>query len=222
MNPRHRDRVAFVRVCSGRLAKDMPVVNARLDTHAAAVARLPLLRPRSRDGARGVSRATSSASSIPGRIAIGDTLYAGKRVAVSADPAVPVRAVRDAAAGRRAAQALRRSDRAAGGRGAAAGVHAASIGHAPSDHRRHRRAAARRRSRRACRRSTASRARSIGCRTSPRAGRSNRRESTSCCRRRACCRPSIGSEREVLVFESDWVMRYTFEKNPKVEFRETM
>jgi peptide subunit release factor RF-3 len=29
-------------------------------------------------------------------------------------------------------------------------------------------------------------------------------------------------EREVLVFESDWVMRYMFEKNPKVEFRETI
>ena len=29
-------------------------------------------------------------------------------------------------------------------------------------------------------------------------------------------------QREVLIFESDWVMRYTFEKNPKVEFRETI
>jgi len=28
-------------------------------------------------------------------------------------------------------------------------------------------------------------------------------------------------QREVLVFESEWVMRYTFEKNPKVEFRDT-
>jgi peptide subunit release factor RF-3 len=28
--------------------------------------------------------------------------------------------------------------------------------------------------------------------------------------------------REVLVFESDWVMRYTLEKNPKVEFKETI
>jgi hypothetical protein len=28
--------------------------------------------------------------------------------------------------------------------------------------------------------------------------------------------------RGVLVFESDWVMRYTFEKNPKVEFKQTM
>jgi len=26
----------------------------------------------------------------------------------------------------------------------------------------------------------------------------------------------------VLVFESDWVMRYTFEKNPKIEFRQTI
>ena len=29
-------------------------------------------------------------------------------------------------------------------------------------------------------------------------------------------------QRDVLVFESDWVMRYTFEKNPKIEFRETI
>ncbi len=32
MDPRHRDRVAFVRVCSGVLAKDMLVTNARLDS----------------------------------------------------------------------------------------------------------------------------------------------------------------------------------------------
>jgi peptide chain release factor 3 len=32
MNPRHRDRVAFVRICSGRLTKDMPVINERLGT----------------------------------------------------------------------------------------------------------------------------------------------------------------------------------------------
>ena len=29
-------------------------------------------------------------------------------------------------------------------------------------------------------------------------------------------------QRDVLVFESDWVMRYTFEKNPKIEFRQTI
>ena len=55
MNPRHRDRVAFLRICSGRLAKDMAVDQRAARHAAAAVARLPLLRPRSRDGARGVS-----------------------------------------------------------------------------------------------------------------------------------------------------------------------
>jgi peptide chain release factor 3 len=29
-------------------------------------------------------------------------------------------------------------------------------------------------------------------------------------------------QRDVLVFESDWVLRYTIEKNPGVEFRESM
>jgi len=29
-------------------------------------------------------------------------------------------------------------------------------------------------------------------------------------------------QREVLVFESEWVMRYTFEKNPKIEFKQTL
>ena len=28
--------------------------------------------------------------------------------------------------------------------------------------------------------------------------------------------------RSVLVFEADWVLRYTMEKNPGVEFRDTM
>ena len=32
MNPRHRDRVAFLRVCSGRLAKDM-LVDQRAARH---------------------------------------------------------------------------------------------------------------------------------------------------------------------------------------------
>ena len=35
MDPQHRDRVAFVRVCSGRLMKDMLLVNGRLGETAA-------------------------------------------------------------------------------------------------------------------------------------------------------------------------------------------
>src|SRR5262249_56990283 len=30
MDPRHRDRVAFVRVCSGRFTKDMAIMNSRV------------------------------------------------------------------------------------------------------------------------------------------------------------------------------------------------
>ena len=56
MDPRHRDRVAFVRVCSGRFTKDMVVSNSRVGTADPGVARLPLLRPRSRDDQRGVRR----------------------------------------------------------------------------------------------------------------------------------------------------------------------
>ena len=56
MDPRHRDRVAFVRVCSGRFTKDMAVSNSRARQAAARVARLPVLRPRSRDDQRGVRR----------------------------------------------------------------------------------------------------------------------------------------------------------------------
>jgi peptide subunit release factor RF-3 len=78
MNPRHRDRVAFLRICSGRLAKDMAVINARLDTTLRMSARLPLLRPRSRDGSRSFPGDVVGVVN-PGRIAIGDTLYAGKR-----------------------------------------------------------------------------------------------------------------------------------------------
>ncbi len=28
--------------------------------------------------------------------------------------------------------------------------------------------------------------------------------------------------RDALVFEADWVLRYTIEKNPQIEFRDTM
>ena len=89
MNPRHRDRVAFVRVCSGRLAKDMLGRQRPAEHRAAPVARLSLLRPRSRDRARKRFPATSSASSTPGRIAIGDTLYAGKPLEYPRIPQFP-------------------------------------------------------------------------------------------------------------------------------------
>jgi peptide chain release factor 3 len=63
MNPKHRDRVAFLRICSGRLTKDMAGDQRALKTDIRLSRCLPLLRPRPRDRARGVSRRRGSASS---------------------------------------------------------------------------------------------------------------------------------------------------------------
>jgi peptide chain release factor 3 len=79
MDPRHRDRVAFVRVCSGRLIKDMVVTNARLD------APVRISRPYRMFGRDRQTAVEACAGDIvglvnPGRLGIGDTLYAGRRV----------------------------------------------------------------------------------------------------------------------------------------------
>jgi len=79
MDPRHRDRVAFVRVCSGRLLKDMTVTNARTN------APLRVSRPYRMFGRDRQTALEACAGDIvgivnPGRLTIGDTLYAGTRV----------------------------------------------------------------------------------------------------------------------------------------------
>ncbi|HGY5532131.1 MAG TPA: peptide chain release factor 3 [Prochlorococcus sp.] len=79
MDPRHRDRVAFVRVCSGRFEKDMTVRLAR----TGKVIRLS--RPQKLFGQeRAVVDDAYPGDVIglnnPGMFAIGDTLYMGPRV----------------------------------------------------------------------------------------------------------------------------------------------
>jgi peptide chain release factor 3 len=79
MDPRHRDRVAFVRVCSGRLVKDMTVTNARLNAH------IRVARPYRMFGRDRTTAVEACAGDIvglvnPGRLRIGDTLYAGRKV----------------------------------------------------------------------------------------------------------------------------------------------
>lgn len=79
MDKRHRDRVAFVRVCSGRLVKDMIVTNPRLDTP------VRVSRPYKLFGRDRETVSESVAGDIvglvnPGRFAIGDTIYAGRPV----------------------------------------------------------------------------------------------------------------------------------------------
>ena len=88
MNPRHRDRVAFLRVCSGVLTKDMLVTNARLDEP------VRLSRPSRFFGRDRETVETAYPGEVvglvnPGRFAIGDTLYAGRRVRYARIPHFP-------------------------------------------------------------------------------------------------------------------------------------
>ncbi len=79
MDPRHRDRVAFVRVCSGRFEKDMTVRHARTGKS------IRLSRPQKIFGQdRAVVENAYPGDVIglnnPGMFSIGDTLYTGPRV----------------------------------------------------------------------------------------------------------------------------------------------
>ena len=76
MNPRHRDRIAFLRVCSGELSKDMPVVNARTGET------VRLSRPHRFFGRERETVEVAYAGDVvglvnPGKFAIGDTLHNG-------------------------------------------------------------------------------------------------------------------------------------------------
>jgi peptide chain release factor 3 len=88
MNPRHRDRVAFLRVCSGVLIKDMQVTNARVGQT------LRLSRPSRFFGREREIVQTAYPGDVvglvnPGQFAIGDTLYAGRPVQFPPMPHFP-------------------------------------------------------------------------------------------------------------------------------------
>ncbi len=88
MNPRHRDRVAFVRVCSGRLTKDMSAVNERLGT-TLRLSRVYRFFGRDRETVPEAYPGDVVGLVNPGRLAIGDTLYAGQRVRYPPIPQFP-------------------------------------------------------------------------------------------------------------------------------------
>jgi peptide chain release factor 3 len=88
MNPRHRDRVAFVRICSGRLAKDMPVTNARTGTEL-RLSRVYRFFGRDRETVPEAFPGDVVGVVNPGRIAIGDTMYAGTRLEFPPIPQFP-------------------------------------------------------------------------------------------------------------------------------------
>ncbi len=79
MDPRHRDHVAFLRVCSGRLVKDMMVTNARLGSEV-RVARPYKIFGRDRETSTEAYAGDIVGLVNPGRFAIGDSLFVGKPV----------------------------------------------------------------------------------------------------------------------------------------------
>jgi peptide chain release factor 3 len=88
MNPRHRDRVAFVRVCSGVFTKDMQLTNARLGTTLRAS------RPYRFFGGKRETIEQAFPGDVvglsnPGQFTIGDSLYEGPRVVYPPVPRFP-------------------------------------------------------------------------------------------------------------------------------------
>ncbi len=86
MDPRHRDRVAFVRVCSGEFARDMTVRNARTGA-AIRLSRAMRLFADDRESLETAYAGDVVGLANPGAFAIGDTLYEGKLVRFPPIPA---------------------------------------------------------------------------------------------------------------------------------------
>jgi peptide chain release factor 3 len=88
MNPRHRDRVAFFRVCSGRLTKDMTVQHERLGT-TLRLSRVYRFFGRDRETVPEAYAGDVVGLVNPGQLSIGDTLYAGTPVRFPPIPQFP-------------------------------------------------------------------------------------------------------------------------------------
>ena len=121
MNKRHRDRVAFLRVCSGVFEKDMVITNAREGQEIRAA------RPYRFFGGKRETIESAFPGDVvglvnPGQFGIGDTLYAGMPREVSGHSAISRRALRRRTSARRAVQAVRRGHSSARGRRIDAGA----------------------------------------------------------------------------------------------------
>ncbi len=79
MDPRHRDRVAFVRVCSGKFEKDIAVRHAR-SGRSIRLSRPQKLFGQDREVVEEAYPGDVIGLNNPGMFAIGDTLYVGPKV----------------------------------------------------------------------------------------------------------------------------------------------
>ncbi|AFZ44305.1 bacterial peptide chain release factor 3 (bRF-3) [Halothece sp. PCC 7418] len=85
MDPKHRDRVAFVRVCTGKFEKDMSVNHARTGK-SVRLSRPQKLFAQDRDSIDEAYPGDVIGLNNPGMFAIGDTVYAGKKVVYEGIP----------------------------------------------------------------------------------------------------------------------------------------
>jgi peptide chain release factor 3 len=88
MDPRHRDRIAFVRVCSGRFTKDMVVANSRLGKSLRA-SRAYRFFGRDRETIEVAYAGDIIGLVNPGSFAIGDTIHSGAPLRFPALPRFP-------------------------------------------------------------------------------------------------------------------------------------
>jgi peptide chain release factor 3 len=88
MDPRHRDRVAFVRVCSGKFTKDMAVSNSRVGRTIRAT-RAYRFFGRDRETVTEAYAGDIIGLVNPGQFMIGDTLYTGAMVRLPGVPRFP-------------------------------------------------------------------------------------------------------------------------------------
>ena len=79
MDPRHRDRIAFVRVCSGMFVKDMDVTNSR-SGKTIQLSQPKKLFAKERQSIEEAFPGDIVGFSNPGAFAIGDTITSGKRI----------------------------------------------------------------------------------------------------------------------------------------------
>jgi peptide chain release factor 3 len=85
MDPQHRDRMAFIRVCSGRFEKDMPVHSPRLG-HSIRMTRPHRVFARERETVSEAFPGDVIGVTNPGLFAIGDTICAGAPLQYAAIP----------------------------------------------------------------------------------------------------------------------------------------
>jgi peptide chain release factor 3 len=85
MDPKHRDRVAFVRVCTGKFEKDMTVQHARTGK-SIRLSRPQKLFAQGRESIDAAYPGDVIGLNNPGMFAIGDTIFCGKRLEYAGIP----------------------------------------------------------------------------------------------------------------------------------------